>query len=169
MYATLQLNKKQQNNEVALLLRWRLWGCKGATAESASYFLHQGSPGKSYSGLLAWDGVHHVQQDSALEEPRQLCHDNLSAARRDVVNKQTQEQRQQQGKGKRKSSTGGDGIPASKAKGAPPPSPVSPRASGSASSSWGWSSWNWSEWGEQRQWDRRSQDWSSSQGWWHRR
>ena len=123
---------------------------------------------KSHRGLLAWDGVHHVQQDSALEE-RQLCHDNLSAARRDVVNKQTQEQRQQQGKGKRKSSTGGDETPASKAKGAPPPSPVSPRASGSASSLWGWSSWNSSEWGEQRQWDRRSQDWSSSQSWWHRR
>ena len=130
------------------------------------YIEYLNSP-DSHRGLLAWDGVHQMSQYCAIEELRQLCHDNLSAARRDVVNKQTQEQRQQQSKGKRKSSTGGDGTPASKAKGGPPPSPVSPRASGSASSSWGWSSWNWSEWGEQRQWDRRSWDWSSSRSQWH--
>ena len=114
----------------------------------------------AHRSLLAWDGVHNIDREYPLDDIRRICQASHSAARNDVISKLNQEQRQQ-GKGKRKSSAD-EGAPAAKAKGAQPPSTVSPSPSGS-SSSWGWSSCNRSQWGGQRQWDRSSWDWSSSQ------
>ena len=101
---------------------------------------------QAHRDLLTWTGVHTISLEDSLGHLRHLCQESHAAARNDVISKLNQEQRQQQGKGKRKFQTD-EGAPTSKAKGAQPPSSVSPKAAAaSVSSSWGWSSWSWSQW-----------------------
>ena len=103
---------------------------------------------EAHRKLLAWDGVHTVDQDQPMVDLRQICNASQAAARQDVINKLGQEQRQQRAKGKRKSTSEG-GSPAAKAKGSEPPSTVRPTEA-SSSSSWGWRSRDWSEGSSQR-------------------
>ena len=100
---------------------------------------------------ISWPGT--VSTPSTWTNPLRMSHlpsQPFRCKERRDCNKLNQEQRQQQAKGKRKFFTD-EGAPASKAKGAQPPSSVSPTTS--ASSFWGWSSWDWSS---SRSWGRWS-------------